>query len=301
VVPDGNRSRLFVWGGHESFELVRYDQNSQRVEPLLPEIQTVSLSLSTDGSWLAFPNGDALWKAQLDGSNRHSLAAGLGPIGAIRWSPDDKRILFHSARGGEFGRDFLVSADGGTPAEVSLGIGHNEPGWSPDGQSIVYSKIAQEGGVEFRESGIYEVNVQTSRTTKIPGSEGLTHANYSPDGRFLMAVTIVHLNPTQPVTLKLYDVRKREWRDIDKGTLLSPAAWSPDSKYLYYQDILGQDEPVFRYAVGAAKPQLLFDFSRLLHSGYSRCGFVRFAPNGDVVASLTRSETDLYRLDMDLP
>ena len=300
-IPGEKNSQLFVWGGDEQHDLVRYDRESHRVEPLNPTMHSSAMDLSRDGRWLAFPSEGVLWKTLLDGSHRQSLASGLAPTISVRWSPDGQMILIHGSDGTEFGRFFIVSSDGGTPAEVSFGAGRNEPEWSPDAKSMVYAKWPEEGGVATSASGIYSVDLETLKVSKIPGSEGFIHPSWSPDKRFLVAVTSSHLGPPRPVVLKLFDTRTQNWKDIAQGTLLNPEEWSPDSKYIYYQDILGQDEPVYRYAIGGKKPELFFDFASLLHAGYIRCAFLRSAPNGQVIASLTRSDTDLYRLDLDLP
>lgn len=300
-IPDGNNLRLFVWGGDEQHDVVRYDRKSYRVEPLIPTMHSIAMDLSPDGRWLAFPSGGALWKSQPDGSQRQSLASRPGTIDGIRWSPNGRQVLFHSVQGTEFGKFCIVSSDGGTPREISLGPGNNEAGWSPDGQSIVYAKWAGDGGIGTADSGIFSLDLQSSQRTKVAGSEGMIHPIYSPDKRFVAAVTTVHLNPTQPVHLKVLDTRTHQWTEVAPGRLINPIAWSPDSKYIYYQDILGENEPVFRYAIGGTKPELFFDFANLLRAGYIRCAFVRFAPDGGLIASLTRSDTDLYRLDLDLP
>jgi len=296
ATPDGNRASVFVWGGTEQHELVRYDRMSKRVEPLLPMNHSPAVALSQDGLWLAFPSAGTLWKSRIDGSERTPVASGLTQIGGVQWSPEGKRILFRTPEG-----LFLVPSDGGTLVPLSLGPGQNEPAWSPDGQSLIYSKWAEEGGVSRADSGIYSFDLGTSKATKIPQSEGLIHPMYSPDKRFLVAVTAVHLNPMQPAVVKLLDTQAQRWTSIAEGKLVNPITWSPDSKYLYYQDILGENEPVYRYRIGGTKPEVFFDFAGLLHAGYVRCAFVRFAPDGELIASLTRGDTDLYRLDLDLP
>jgi len=300
AVPNGDRA-VFVWGGTEKRELVRYDRRSRRVEPVLPDAPLVSDSLSPDGLWLAFPIGGTLWRSRTDGSRREALVSGLEPIDQVLWSPDGRQILFHRTRGAEFGTFFLVPAEGGTPTEVSLRTGLNELSWSPEGQSIAFAKHPDEGALAATGGAIYSLDLRTSQIKKIAGSEGLVHPRWSPDGRFLAAVTSLEISPGRPTRLKMFDSRTQSWKEIAQGTLLNPGEWSRDSKYFYYQDILGDAEPVFRFAVGAQRSELLFDFANLLHAGYHRCAFVRFDPNGDVIAYLTRGESDLYRLDLDLP
>lgn len=300
-IPDGNDARLFVWGGTEDLELMRYNRTSQRVEPVLPGVHSTVVASSSDGSWLSFTSGGTLWKSRADGSEKRSIASGLPAVDTIHWSPDGHRILFHTADASEFGRYFLVSPSGGMPVDVSLGDGQNEAQWSPDGKSLIYAKWPQAGGVTVANSGIYSVDLESLKTAKVPGSEGLIHVSYSPDERYVLAVNSVHLTPGRPATVRLYDTRRREWKDAAQGTLLNPMAWSPDSKYFYYQDILGPNQPVFRHSVASNKNEFLFDFAPLLHAGFTRCGFEGFAPNRDVIVTLTHSDSDLYRFDLDLP
>jgi Tol biopolymer transport system component/DNA-binding winged helix-turn-helix (wHTH) protein len=301
AMADANGSRLFAWGGAEQHDLVRYELGTQKAEPLLPDIHAAGATLSADGSWAAFPSGGSIWKSRPDGSQRQSVASGVGTPWALQWSPDGRQILFATTQGKEFGRVFIVSSDGGPPTEISLGNGHNEPRWSPDGHSIVYGKWPEEGGVAYADSGIYSHDLQSAKTTKIPGSEGLMFPLYSPDKRFLVAVTAAYSNKVVPEQVKLFDTRKQTWTEIGVGTIVNPVTWSADSKYVYYQDILGENEPVSRYAARTKNSERFFDFAKLLRAGYVRCAFEGFAPNGDVMAWLSRSDSDLYRLDLDLP
>ena len=77
----------------------------------------------------------------------------------------------------------------------------------------------------------------------IPGSDGLDYARWSPDGRFLAAVSI------DQSAIKLLDLNTHQWTQIAQGTALSFPAWSADS-ILYFQDILAPGEPVYRFRPG---------------------------------------------------
>jgi hypothetical protein len=109
------------------------------------------------------------------------------------------------------------------------------------------------------------------------------------------------LQSGQPTRLKLLDSRKHIWKQIAEGTLLNDPVWSRDSKYLYYQDILGPEEPVYRFAIGSQKAEKVFDFSALLRAGYIRCALVGFTPDGAPMALLSRGEADVYKLELELP
>ena len=228
------------------------------------------------------------------------LVSGFRRLRDIHWSPDGQRILFRGRRGAALAKWFILSRDGGVPAELPVGAGETEAAWHPDGQAVVFSRWADRS-IPLHESGIYLLELATSKTTKIPNSEGLIHPTLSPNGQFLAGVTEAELTPGQPCRLKLFAFRTQTWSEAAQGTLLNPGPWSPDSKYVYYQDILGSNEPVFRIAPGAAKPELSFDFGELLRAGYIRCAFAGFDAKGSPLAALTRSEVDLYRLDLELP
>ena len=87
-----------------------------------------------------------------------------------------------------------------------------------------------------------------------------------------------------------------------QGVLLNFPYWERDSKSFYFQDILGPDQPVYRYAVDGHKPpEMAFNFASLIRAGYMRCAFDGFAPDGSVIALLTKGGADLYRLELDLP
>jgi DNA-binding winged helix-turn-helix (wHTH) protein/Tol biopolymer transport system component len=301
LITSEDPNRVFVWSGNEQLELARYYPDSGRVQPLLPGMRSPVLGISPDGLWLTYAAGGELVRSAPDGSNRRPLASGFAPIDQIQFSPDAKRILFHTAEGAKSDKFFLISADGGPATEVSLGGGHLEPVWYPDSTAIAFAKWATEKPLTLAESGIFLLDLRTSKIAKIPGSEGLIHPAFSPDHRFLTAITNWDLNPTQPSRVMLFDVQRKTWREIAHGTLVNPVQWSKDSRYFYYQDILGEGQPGFRYSIPNNKSEAVVDFEALLHAGYVRCSFVGFAPDGALLVSLRRNEVNIYRLDLDLP
>jgi Tol biopolymer transport system component/DNA-binding winged helix-turn-helix (wHTH) protein len=300
LIAGSNKDRVFVWSGNEHLEVARYYADSGRIEPLLAGTRSPSVTLAPAGDRLSFATGGELWRSRVDGSQRELLVSGSPPIDDIRWSPDGRRILFHAAESGTRGRFFIVAADGGVPAEVPLGNGQ-EPAWSPDGEGIVFAKWATEHDASLSQSGIYLLDLRSSRITKVPGSEGLVHPSLSPDRRYFAAITNFDLNPTEPTRVKLFDVQTQTWAEIDHGTLVNPVEWSSDSKSIYYQDILGEGQPAFRYSTIAKKAERFMDFTPLINAGYVRCSWKGFAPDGALIVSLRRNEVNIYRLDLDLP
>ncbi len=301
LVAGEQPSRAYVWSGIEHIGIAHYYPASGRVQPLIPDIQWTGLGESRDGNWLAFSAGGELWRSRADGSQRHSLAAGYAPITRVVWSPDGKRVLFRTAEPDSSERFFIVPAEGGPATEVPAGNGSSEVEWMPDGQSLFLVKRESEGAAPGAQSGIYEMDSRNWRGTKIPGSEGLVHPSISPDGRFLAAVTLFERDPNQPTRIELFDARSQSWTAIAQGALVNPVQWSQDSQFLYYQDLLAEGEPAFRYSVISRRTEPYADFARLLQAGFSRCSFFSFAADGALMVNLRRNEVNVYRLDLDLP
>lgn len=301
LITTADANRVFVWSGNEQFEVARYHPVSGKIQPLLPGVSSLNTSLSPDGGWLTFTAGGELWRSRADGSMRQSLASGFSFIDQVEWSPDSTHILFHSVDSAKSDKFFLTKADGGSSIELALGTGRNEPRWSSDGNSIYFAKWETDGGVTRAQSGIFLLDLRTSVFTKVPGSEGLVHPRFSPDHRYLAAVTNFDQNPGQPTRVMLFDTRTKSWQEIAHGGLVNPVEWSNDSRDFYFQDILGDGQPAFRYSTVANKSDLLVKFGDLLHAGYARCELVSFAPDGSLVVSLRRNQVNVYRLDLDLP
>jgi len=127
------------------------------------------------------------------------------------------------------------------------------------------------------------------------------HPRLSPDHRFLAAVTNFDQNPSQPTRVLLFDTRIQSWQEIAHGGLVNPVEWSMDSRDFFYQDILADGQPAFRYSTVANKSDLFVEFGDLLHAGYARCVLLSVAPDGSLAVSLRRNQVNVFRLDLDLP
>ena len=299
-VPDDTGRSVFMWGGQERREMVHYDESSKRFEPLLPGMNNMVLAFSHDGDQVAFTHDGAVWRARSDVSEQRPLASGFVSVNSISWSPDGQRILFGAGPKGDPAQRFLVLlVGGGAPAEIKMGTGMNEPVWSADSNSLIVAERFAAGAGSGEESGLYTMDLKTFQTSKLPGSENLIHPAASFDGRFLAAVT--ELRSGELNHLELFDFATQRWTELARGALLSKPTWSRDSKYLYYQDLLAPEEPVYRFAMGTRQSEKVLDFSSLLHSGVLRCGFEGLAGDGSIMAVASRGEEDVYRLDLELP
>ena len=177
-VPSKDGKRLFVIGSQPRGELARYDASSGQFVPYLGGIPADCVSFSKDGQWVAystFPEG-SLWRSKVDGSERLQLTfASMQPVDSVlpRWSPDGKQIAFQGMTPNKPWMMYLVSADGGSPQELASGLG--DPGWSADGQSLVFgdTPLNFEPGPS-RKLAIHVMDLKTRRSQRCRAPKGST-------------------------------------------------------------------------------------------------------------------------------
>jgi Tol biopolymer transport system component len=146
-----------------------------------------------------------------------------------QWSPDGKRIAFVAQTERQIWAVYLVSADGGPLERVLKDDRHQvDPSWSPDGNSLAFGRTPW---LEDKKtvSGIAIVNLKTKQTSILPGSEGLYSPQWSPDGRYMRALTAV---PPEH-RIALFDFSTQRWHRMSEPPAASPN-WSRDAKYVHF-------------------------------------------------------------------
>jgi DNA-binding winged helix-turn-helix (wHTH) protein/Tol biopolymer transport system component len=296
-LPSRDGRTIYAMGGiGEQIDVDRLDPASHQFKAVLPGVNVKEVEFSPDHQWILYNDWNQLWRSRPDGSDRLQLAGAPSYSGIhfARWSPDSKHVLFANFVG-EKGTIYLVSAEGGTPQEpLPSGPSRVQPDWSPDGQTMVFSIQEEMGEPSPSQPGLYLFDFVRGRTTRIPGSEGLAFPRWSPDGRFVAAVS------EDTNLMKLLDLKTHRWSDVARGKVLGFPVWSADS-VLYFEDILAPGEPVYRFQSGASSPQRIYSFEDILQSGAMRCGFEGFAPDGSLLVQVNRGGGDLYALTANLP
>jgi Tol biopolymer transport system component len=204
--------------------------------------------------------------------------------------------VFEGLKPNGFSRIFLASAEGGTPKELfEEGHKQGEPSWSPDGRSVAFSRFDDSAGPETPSVSIQVFNLATNQASTLPGSAGLRSPAWSPKGQFIAAVTEdLH-------KLMLLDLKTQKLTELANATLLNgELTWSNDGKDLYYQDLLGANQPIYQIRLSDHKRELVTSFETVLHSGIHRAALSGQAPDGSLIARLDRGFADIYALDLEL-
>jgi len=300
VLPGKDSHTVFAVGTDWKTELVRYDLQSHQFHPFLPDLHAIDLSYSQDGAWLAYvhPENGVLARMKSDGTQPLDLTPPGLRIWGPRWSPDGKQILFTSLADDREHKILLVSAEGGAPRKLFAASGNQDEGsWSPDGRFISFISSGGPSSSERDSRTIEVLNLATNQLSVLPGSHDMGAPTWSPDGRFIATSSD---NDRQ---LMLLDLRSQKWTKLAQGTALrgGPFAWSRDSKYVYCQDILAPNEPLYRIRVSDREKELLTSFESFLRGGVQKAAIVSVAPDGSPIVVLDRNQADIYSLDLDLP
>lgn len=147
---------------------------------------------SPDGEWIAFGLGywfgerntmaAALWRVRRDGSGAEQLTDGTLHSGFPSYSADGKELVYRVWGAKEKGLRVL-NLDTRQSRVLTEGI-DNLPGWSPDGQRIVFTRRTDDRPIANYD--IYTIRPDGSglqRCTDHESSDG--HAVWSPDGRIM--------------------------------------------------------------------------------------------------------------------
>jgi DNA-binding winged helix-turn-helix (wHTH) protein/Tol biopolymer transport system component len=289
--PDG--SRLFFPGGIESRELQRYDARSKHFVPHFAGPPARWVSFSKDGSRAAYSIDLNLWQSRADGSERRKLTFPPLAAAAAEWSPDEESIAFRGTLPGDGGRVYTMPSGGGTPeALTAQQYAAGRPYWSPDGNSLVFAQ-ADGPVLAGPDCAIRTLNLKSRRVAEVPGSRGMAAEGFSPDGRYLAAMTMDNTK------LMLRDLRAGRWMELARGNSLFGVYWSRDSNWIYFQDLKdGVDQPISRIHLASRRLERvagLSQFERADALAYSLAGIT---PDGSPLVSLILGRGEVYALDL---
>jgi Tol biopolymer transport system component len=141
------------------------------------------------------------------------------------------------------------------------------------------------------------LDLKTHQTSAVPGSDGLFSPRWSPDGRYIAALS------RDNTTVKLFDFRSQKWSDwltAAAGTVNYPV-WSADSKYLYFDDFVNDDEAIRRVKVGENKAEPVFVLGAIDRYLGAFGAWSGRAADGSWMFVRDRSTQEAYQLNVELP
>jgi eukaryotic-like serine/threonine-protein kinase len=295
AIASPNGKKLFADGFVARGELIRYDSKAHEFRPFLGGISAGEVDFSSDGKWVVYVTypDRALWRSRIDGSDRLQLTQ--SPISAMlpHWSRDGTQIAFVDTQPGKPWKVFFVSVQGGQPVEMFPEQDYQiDANWSPDGKKIVFGRVPFVPG-SSKEIAIYILEAGRKQVSTVPGSNGLYAPRWSPDGKYLVAMT------ADSKKLLFYDFTTQKWSDwvTEPGSVILPT-WSKDGKYVYYGNRSSENAGYRRVKLGEHRSELVVDLKDLsqLDPGWSGID-----PTDTPLFVRNRSTDEIYALDLDLP
>ena len=192
-------------------------------------VDAVTPAVSRDGRHFAFAKvayDVNIWRINADGAGpATSLIDSPLPDTSPQFSPDGRRIAFHSTR---LGTDaiWVCEADGSNPVLLLDGGGKSmgNPRWSPDGRQIAFEWLPVE------RAEIQVISSDGGQPRKLVADANENHLPaWSGDGRFL------YFSAARKTDWEIFKVPAQGGAPIAVGGLRgSAASESPDGRFLYY-------------------------------------------------------------------
>ena len=287
-------SRIFFLGLNRPLGMQLYKTGSgfQPAPAFLADATRVDFS--RDGAWVAWTdNNERLWRARAaDGSDKVQLTPSYFEVFMAHWSPDGKRLAMMAREHGKVWKIYLVDADGGKPEPV-LNEDRNEadPGWSADGESLVFGREPDLMGKESGSHAIGIVDLKNSKVAMVPGSEGLFSPRWSPDGRWIAALSL------DQKTLMIFDVAQQRWKIMAQTSAADPC-WSADSKSIYVHAFLQEHQPILKIDVSDGERHVVADLSGFHDQATFNYFFGGVTPNSEPLVQPRIGGGDLYTLEL---
>ncbi|MGC2660346.1 MAG: protein kinase [Bryobacteraceae bacterium] len=290
--PDGKK--LYVIGQQQRGELVRYDRRSGQWTPYLSGISAEFLDFSPDGQWVAyvdFPEG-ALWRSRIDGSERRKLTGPPMQVLEPIWSSNGKQIAFTGTSPGAPSTVYIVSSNGGN-AEPVHPDGHNQVtgSWSPDGKFMLISSLYF---LEATQRGVTVVRLPTHEAERLPGSEGVWQAKWSPNGRYIAARTL------DSHAVMLFDSEKKRWSELSQSDIGYLSGWSRDGNFVYFK-LLGNHGAIMRVNVKTRILEQVVSLANIKDTGYGGGVWIGLTPGNSPLLLRDTGAQEIYALDWQAP
>ena len=191
----------------------------------------------------------------------------------------------------------MVSLEGGTPEIVrpEKTTQEGDAVWSPDGKTLALARLPVASESSALVPGDIELlDLKTKQASKLPDSDGLIFPRWSPDGRYMAALS--------PMTGKLviFDFTTKKWSDLfatQAGQTVGWPVWSKDSEHLFFSGYLEGSYSVFRLQVRDRRPEPVVSLDQIRQALGTLGGWFGLAPGDSVLVLKDTSIQEIYALE----
>ena len=273
-------------------EAYAWDLKSGHATVLYPEFRPQRLEYSRDQRYVAYrmqkDRAQELWLMHPDGSDRRQLLAAPAAVQMARFSSDSKRLAYMARLPDKPWKIYWGDVEGGAWHEIP-GPPENQcdPNWSPDGQTILFGMPPEFMAEPNVERHLYTYDLRTDKTTELPGSAGLFSPRWSPDGRYVAAMSIDFNG------MSIWDVTGSEWKPWFTHDIDNPF-WSLDSQWIYFNG--HYDDNLWRARLRDGRVEKVLEIP--MKVDYSGCFANGFKPGGQVLVSCFDFQRNVYAAEL---
>jgi Tol biopolymer transport system component/DNA-binding winged helix-turn-helix (wHTH) protein len=290
-----NGDRLFFIGADSHFQLMEYNAHTQMFETFKGSLAMANrVEFSRDGKWMAWisPHDNSLWRSRVDGSERVQLTSEPMELFLMHWSPDDQQLVFMAREPGKLWQVYTIDADGN-----NLKVVHTEdrnqadPDWSPDGKQIVFGRVPALMGENAESKTISLLDLATGKVTEIPGSQGLFSPRWSPDGRYIAALSL------DMSRLMLYDTSAKNWQTLTVHSVADPV-WAHDGKSLFFHDYMQRTQTIYQVSVPGGEIETIAPLRDLRFANAIDFQFAGLTPSDTPLVNARMSAANIYSMQL---
>jgi Tol biopolymer transport system component len=136
--------------------------------------------------------------------------------------------------------------------------------------------------------------MKTRNASKLPGSDGLFSPRWSPNGRYVVAITLDSLK------FMLFDFTTQKWTGLAKIFVAYPN-WSRDGDYVYFNGTLENEPGYLRIRISDRKLERILSLKGFQAAGGAFGNWSGLAPDGSPLFVRDASIQEIYALDWQTP
>jgi Tol biopolymer transport system component len=236
-----------------------------------------------------------LWRAEADGTDKVQLTPESMSVFLATWSPDGTQVALMARYPEHPWQVFILNANGGNPELLMRGNQNvADPSFSPDGKSIAFGGVPDLMGQGNTPRSIQILDLASKRITDLADSSGLFSPRWSPDGRYIAALTL------DQQKVMLYDMAARTWRVLAVTSAADPV-WSSDSKALYVHAYMDPADPICRIDVQTGHLDQIAGIRNFSAGAISRYFFDGLTPENVPIVHTEVDSSNLYSMDLASP
>jgi Tol biopolymer transport system component len=136
------------------------------------------------------------------------------------------------------------------------------------------------------------LDLKTSRVTVIPQSDGLFSPRWSPDGRYLAAISLDQRR------LALLDMQTMKWRTLADTSVADPV-WASDSKSIFFHAAQAETEPIYRVQIASGRLDEIANLSNFIDGETADYFFCGLTSDERPIIRSRLGTGDVYSMDLD--